>query len=67
MLSGVTVFLPTSGLHKTGSEGAYLLVNHNLVEEGAVLAVLAFRTGRIAGLDLLLRRPRAAPRVQEAA
>ena len=60
-------FLPTSGLHETGSEGAYLLVNKNLVEAGAVLAVLAFRTGRIAGLDLLLRRPRAVPRVEEAA
>ena len=60
-------FLPTSGLHETGSEGAYLLVNKNLVEAGAVLVVLAFRTGRIAGLDRLRRGPARAPRVEEAA
>jgi thiosulfate dehydrogenase [quinone] large subunit len=60
-------FLPTSGLHETGSEGAYLIVNKNLVEAAAVLAVFAFRTGRIAGLDLLRRRPAARPRVEEAA
>jgi hypothetical protein len=43
-----------------GSEGAYLLVSKNLVEAAAVLLVFSFRTGRIAGLDLLLagrRRP----------
>jgi thiosulfate dehydrogenase (quinone) large subunit len=60
-------FLPTSGLHETGSEGAYLIVNKNLVEAAAVLAVYAFRTGGIAGLDLLRRRPVAPPRVEEAA
>src|SRR5262249_41153562 len=59
--------LPTSGLHETGSEGAYLIVNKNLVEAAAVLAVYAFRGGGIAGLDLLRRRPSAAPRVEEAA
>ncbi len=59
--------VPTSGLHETGSEGAYLLVNKNLVEAAAVLAVFAFRTGHIAGLDLLRRRPAMGPRVEEAA
>jgi hypothetical protein len=51
-----------------GNEGAYLFVNKNLVEAAAVLAVFAFRTGRIAGLDLLRRRVgRARPRAEEAA
>lgn len=60
--------VPTRGLHEPGSEGAYLFVNKNLVEAAAVLAVFAFRTGRIAGLDRLRRsRPPARPRVEEAA
>lgn len=45
--------IPTRGLPEPRSEGAYLLVNKNLVEAIAVLVVLAFRTGRIAGLDRL--------------
>ena len=44
---------PTTGLQVPGAEGAYLFVNKNLVELAAVLAVLSFRTGRIAGLDRL--------------
>ncbi len=60
-------FLPTTGLQEAGSEGAYLFVNKNLVEAAAVLVVFAFRTGRIAGLDLLRRRPALPPRVEEAA
>jgi thiosulfate dehydrogenase [quinone] large subunit len=47
--------VPTRGLHEAGNEGAYLFVNKNLVEAAAVLTVFAFRTGRIAGLDLLRR------------
>ena len=46
---------PTTGLQVPGAEGAYLLVNKNLVELAAVVALLAFRTGRIAGLDQLIR------------
>ncbi len=58
--------IPTSGLHEPHAEGAYLLVNKHLVEAAAVFVLLAFRTGRIAGLDLLRRRRRApAPRGQE--
>jgi thiosulfate dehydrogenase [quinone] large subunit len=53
-------WVPTSGVAATGTEGNYLFVNKNLVEAAAVFVVLAFRTGRIAGLDLLLARPRAA-------
>ena len=51
-------WLPTKGVYEPGTEGNYLLVNKNLVEAAAVTVVLAFRTGRIAGLDLLLARPR---------
>jgi len=61
-------WLPTSGVHQPGGEGAYLLVNKNLIEAAAVAVVLAFRTDRIAGLDLL-RAAEPAPRapVAEAA
>jgi thiosulfate dehydrogenase (quinone) large subunit len=46
--------IPTTGLPGPGTEGAYLLVSKTLIEAAAVLVVLVFRTGRIAGLDLLL-------------
>jgi len=36
-----------------GMEGNYLLVNKTLIEWVAVTVLLCFRTGRIAGLDLL--------------
>ena len=45
--------IPTNGMHQSGAEGAYLLVNKTLIEGVAVLALLAFDTGRIAGLDRL--------------
>lgn len=48
--------LPLTGLHQPGAEGAYLVVNKNLVELFAVFVLIAFDTGRIAGLDLLLDR-----------
>jgi thiosulfate dehydrogenase [quinone] large subunit len=52
--------VPTRGAPMAGAEGAYLFVDKNLVEAAAVAVLLAFRTGRIAGLDLLLRsRPAA--------
>jgi thiosulfate dehydrogenase [quinone] large subunit len=54
-------YIPMTGLHEPGNEGAYLIVNKNLVEAAAVLAVFAFRTGRIAGLDLLRRGMRRLP------
>jgi thiosulfate dehydrogenase [quinone] large subunit len=53
------------GLPEARSEGTYLFVNKNLVEAAAVIVVLAFRTGRIAGLDRL-RAARPAARMQEA-
>jgi len=45
--------IPTGGVPQPGAEGTYLLVNKNLIEAGAVLVLLVFRTGTIAGLDLL--------------
>jgi thiosulfate dehydrogenase (quinone) large subunit len=52
--------IPTAGVPQPGTEGAYLLVSKNLVEAAAVLVILCFGTGRIAGLDLLWRPARAA-------
>jgi len=53
--------IPTRGVYEPGAEGNYLLVNKNLIEAAAVAVVLAFRTGRIAGLDLLRGRERTQP------
>jgi thiosulfate dehydrogenase [quinone] large subunit len=50
--------IPTTGVPMAGAEGTYLLVNKTLIEWAALLVVLAARTGRIAGLDLLRRRVR---------
>lgn len=44
---------PLTGLPMAGAEGENLIVNKNLIEFLAVLAVWAFRTGSIAGLDRL--------------
>src|SRR5678815_4726342 len=51
--------IPTTGVPVTGQEGNYLLVSKNLIELAAVLVVMAFRTERIAGIDLLLQSRRA--------
>jgi thiosulfate dehydrogenase [quinone] large subunit len=50
--------IPTEGVPKPFNEGTYLLVNKTLVELAAVLVLLAFHTGRLAGLDTW-RRPAA--------
>ena len=50
-----------------GAEGAYLLVNKNLIEAAAVFVVLTFRSERVAGLDLLRERPSRAAARPEAA
>jgi thiosulfate dehydrogenase [quinone] large subunit len=53
--------IPTHGSPQPGNEGTYLIVNKNLIEFAAVGVLAAFRTGKIAGIDMLLgRRPRAA-------
>ena len=57
--------IPTTGLPQTGAEGAYLIVNKNLIELAAVLVVASFRTGRIAGLDVLRSRRAALPPVSQ--
>ncbi len=46
--------IPTRGVPEPFAEGTYLLVNKNLVEAAAVLVLIAFQTGAIAGLDLLI-------------
>ncbi|MGH9883678.1 MAG: DoxX subfamily [Pyrinomonadaceae bacterium] len=50
------LYVPTLGVPQPNSEGSYLIVNKTLIEAVAVSVLLAFDTGRIAGLDLLLRR-----------
>lgn len=45
--------IPLDGVPHPGMEGNYMLVNKNLIELAAVLVLLCFNTGRIAGLDLL--------------
>jgi thiosulfate dehydrogenase (quinone) large subunit len=47
--------IPLTGLPQPRNEGAYLVVNKNLIELAAVAVLLTFRTGRIAGLDSLRR------------
>lgn len=46
--------VPLTGTQQAGAEGAYLIVNKTLIEAAAVLVLLVFDTGRLAGLDLLL-------------
>ena len=46
------------GLPEARAEGTYLIVNKNLIEAAAVLVLLSFRTGEIAGLDQLWRTSR---------
>jgi thiosulfate dehydrogenase [quinone] large subunit len=45
--------VPLDGVPHPGMEGNYMIVNKNLIEWVAVAVLLSFRTGRIAGLDLL--------------
>ncbi|HVF26961.1 MAG TPA: hypothetical protein VM943_01895, partial [Pyrinomonadaceae bacterium] len=46
--------IPTTGTPQPGNEGTYLIINKTLIEAVAVCVLLAFNTGAIAGLDLLL-------------
>jgi thiosulfate dehydrogenase [quinone] large subunit len=54
------LYIPTFGVPQPNVEGTYLIVNKTLIEAIAVVVLLAFDTGRIAGLDLLFRRRRSA-------
>ena len=47
--------IPTAGVPQSGAEGTYLIVSKNLIELVAVCVLFVFRTGRIAGLDVLWR------------
>jgi len=49
------LYVPLTGVPQPGNEGTYLIVNKTLIEAAAVIVLLAFDTGAIAGLDLLLR------------
>ena len=48
------LYIPTVGVPQPNNEGTYLIVNKTLIEAAAVLVLIAFDTGRVAGLDLLL-------------
>ena len=60
--------IPLSGLPEPRTEGAYLLVNKNLIELAALAVIFTFRTGRIAGLDRWFAdaRRRATPQLKGA-
>jgi thiosulfate dehydrogenase [quinone] large subunit len=47
--------IPMQGVPEPRAEGTYLIVNKNLIEALAVGVLFVFRTGRIAGLDVLRR------------
>jgi thiosulfate dehydrogenase [quinone] large subunit len=49
------LYIPTIGMPQPNNEGTYLIVNKTLIEAAAVVVLLVFNTGAIAGLDLLLR------------
>lgn len=59
--------IPLTGVPQPRLEGAYLLVNKNLIELAALAVVLAFRTGRIAGIDRVFSSTRRAVALNEAA
>jgi thiosulfate dehydrogenase (quinone) large subunit len=58
------LMVPLTGTQQPGSEGAYLIVNKTLIEAAAVAVLLAFNTGDIAGLDLLIAGGKAPQRAQ---
>src|SRR5258705_737200 len=47
------LYFPTVGVPQPNAEGTYLIVNKTLIESAAAVVLLAFNTGKIAGLDLL--------------
>lgn len=50
------LLVPLTGTPQPGSEGAYLIVNKTLIEAAAVVVLLVFNTGALAGLDLLFAK-----------
>ncbi len=59
------LYVPLTGVPQPGNEGTYLIVNKTLIEAVAVVVLLAFDTGAIAGLDLLLRGRRSKRQIQQ--
>ena len=59
--------IPLSGVAEPRAEGAYLIVNKNLIELAAVAVLFTFRTGLIAGLDRFWTARRAPAHPNEAA
>jgi thiosulfate dehydrogenase [quinone] large subunit len=49
-------YSPWAGNHIIGSEGNYAIVNKNLIEFIALLALLAVNSGQMCGLDPLLKQ-----------
>jgi thiosulfate dehydrogenase (quinone) large subunit len=50
------LYIPTSGVPQPNNEGTYLIVNKTLIEAVAVIVLLVFHTGNIAGVDVVWRR-----------
>jgi thiosulfate dehydrogenase (quinone) large subunit len=50
------LYIPTAGVPQPNNEGTYLIVNKTLIEAVAVIVLLVFPTGKIAGIDLVWRR-----------
>jgi thiosulfate dehydrogenase (quinone) large subunit len=55
------LMVPLSGTQQPGSEGAHLIVNKTLIEAAAVVVLLVFNTGALAGLDLLFAKRKEQP------
>ena len=55
--------IPTAGAPQPGNEGTYLIVNKTLIEGAAVGLLLAFNTGTMAGLDMLLAQWKSAKQI----
>ena len=56
------LYIPLMGVPQPNTEGTYLIVNKTLIEAIAVCVLLAFDTGAIAGLDLVLHKKRSQSR-----
>lgn len=48
------LYIPTTGVPQPNNEGTYLIVNKTLIEATAVIVLLVFHTGKIAGIDSVL-------------
>ena len=67
LLTFYVAAIPWSGVPEPRAEGAYLIVNKTLIEAAAVLVLLTWRTGLVAGLDRIVSRRARVARSMEAA